>query len=69
MDTFSLNAETLQEYAMALLFYEIAWGLFYSILRLFLFLTAFLGFGFYLWFLFTSDDQTREVCSDLERVK
>ena len=59
LTNFSVNEETLQDYAKILLLCDIVWGLFYFILRLFLFITAFLGFGFYLWFLSTSDGQTQ----------
>ena len=59
LSTFSFNEETLQDYAKIMLICEIVWGLFYLILTLFLFITAFLGFGFYLWFLSTSDGQTQ----------
>ena len=59
LSNFSFNEETLQDYAKTMLMFEIVWGLFYFILTLFLSITAFLGFSFYLWFLSTSDDQTQ----------
>ena len=59
LTNFSVNEETLQDYAKTKLMFEIVWGLFYFILTLFLSITAFLGFSFYLWFLSTSDDQTQ----------
>ena len=54
-----MDVETLQDLAKMLLIVDMAWKLFYSILRLFLFVTAFLGFGFYLWFLTKSADQAQ----------
>ena len=56
---FSINVETLQDFAKSSLILEITWESFYLIFRLFLSVSAFLGFGFYLWFLSISDDQTR----------
>ena len=59
LSNFSFNEETLQDYAKLMLICEIVWSLFYFILSLFLFITSFIGFGFYLWFLSTSDGQTQ----------
>ena len=55
----SIFFDTLQEFAKTALMIQLAGGLFYSLLRLLLFTTTFLGFGFYLWFLSNSDDQTQ----------
>ena len=55
----SINVETLQDFAKSTLILKITWGSFYFILRLFLSVSAFLGDGFYLWFLSTSDEQTQ----------
>ena len=56
---FTINVETLQDFAKSSLILEITWESFYLIFRLFLSVSAFLGFGFYLWFLSTSDEQTQ----------
>ena len=55
----SIFFNTLQEFAKTALMIQLAGGLFYGLLRLLLFTTTFLGFGFYLWFLSNSDDQTQ----------
>ena len=56
---YSIFVNTLQEFAKTALVLHFIGEVFYSILRLLLFIIIFLGFGFYLWFLSNSDDQTQ----------
>ena len=56
---YSIFDNILQEFAKTALVLHLNGEVLYSILRLLLFIIIFLGFGFYLWFLSNSDDQTQ----------
>ena len=55
---FSINIETLNEFARSSVMMSIASEILYF-LKLLLLVTAFVGFVFYLWFLYSSNDQTQ----------
>lgn len=55
---FSIDVEFLKKFARSSVFMSIAAELLH-ILRLLLLVTAYVGFSFYLWFLYSSNDQTQ----------
>ena len=55
----SINLDTLNEFARSLVMISFAAELL-NIMRLLFAVTAFAGFGFYLWFLSSSNDQTQK---------
>lgn len=57
---FSINVKALDEFARSCILVSFLEELFYQTLRILLLVTAVIGYGFYLWFLFSSKDQTQQ---------
>ena len=57
---FSINVKALDEFARSCILVSFLEELFYQTLRILLLVTAVIGYGFYLWFLFCSKDQTQQ---------
>ena len=55
-----MNVKALDEFARSYILVSFSEELLHHILKLLLLVTAVIGFGFYLWFLISSNDQTQE---------